>query len=105
MVQQFTGNQTQSVQSQGPVHFSGPWNINVVNPSVYNIPFQQQVQQNQQQVQQNFLPQGQIGEILFFRGLRNTRSKNNNMEISENLAMVDDTINKSLPHQHQQEQN
>lgn len=94
MVEQFTGNQTQPVQSQRPVQFFGPRNID----TVYNIPFQQQVQQNQQQVQQNLLPQGQIGEIYFFGGSRNTsssRSNNNNMEISGNLIM------ESLPHQRQ----
>ncbi|MCD7473290.1 hypothetical protein HAX54_015071 [Datura stramonium] len=96
MVQQFTGNQN------GPVESYGPRNINLVNPSTYNIQFyQQQVQQNQQQVQQNFPPQGQIGETLFFHGLGNASSYRSNMEISENLVMGNDTINNLLPRQHQ----
>ncbi|XP_059276896.1 VQ motif-containing protein 22-like [Lycium ferocissimum] len=104
MVQQFTGNQTGPFdQSQGPIQFFGPRNI---NPSLYNIQFQQQVQQNQQQVQQNLPytsippPQGQIGETNFFHGLGNTSSSRSNMEVFENLAM-DDRINNPLPRQHQ----
>lgn len=95
MVQQFTGNQTGPVESQGPVQFFGPRNINLVNPSAYNIQFQQQVQQ------QNFPPQGQIGETLIFNGLGNTSSsRSNNMEISENLVRDDDRINNPLSRQY-----
>ncbi|KAM3320910.1 hypothetical protein P3S67_008112 [Capsicum chacoense] len=106
MVQQFTGNQNQPVQSEGPVRFFGPRNINLVNPRAYSIQFQQQVQQNQQQVQQNVPPLSQIGETLFFHGLENyASSSRSNMEISENLVMDVDRSNNTLPRQHQRGRN